>query len=500
MARAIPAPDRLPHALYRADQVRKFDQIAIEEYRIPGSTLMQRAGAAAFRLLRQIWPEKDSITVVCGVGNNGGDGYVVGRLALQAGLTVKLYQLGDPDRLRGDALAMSRAFADAGGRLERFRELPARTGVLVDAVFGTGLEREVTGAWGAALDRINRHPAPVLSIDIPSGLHSDTGQILGVAVRADASISFIGLKRGMFTGAGPDCCGRVHFDALEVPARIYAREILAARRLDWLAQSKLLRPRRRSAHKGDFGHVLVIGGAPGFGGAVRMAGEAAARCGAGLVSLASHPEHAALIGATRPELMCHGVTGAEQLDVLLERATVVAIGPGLGRSDWAHVLLARGLGGPQPLVVDADALNLLAEHPHRRDNWVLTPHPGEAARLLNESTAWIQEDRFRAARLLQERYGGVCLLKGAGTLIQGPGPRPVGICSEGNPGMASGGMGDILTGIIAGLIAQGIAHGDAADMGVCLHAAAGDRAARDGERGLLATDLLPHLRNLLNRG
>lgn len=500
MARATPVSDRLPYALYRAEQVRELDRIAIEQYRIPGAELMQRAGAAAFRLLGEIWPEADSVSVVCGVGNNGGDGYVVARLAAQAGFNVNLYQLGNPDKLRGDALAMARAFADAGGEVQAFRDLPARTGVIVDAVFGTGLEREVTGPWAVALESINQHPAPVLAVDIPSGLHSDTGQILGVAVRADASISFIGLKQGMFTGAGPDCCGRVYFDALDVPARVYAAEILSARRLDWAKQSRLLEPRRRSAHKGDFGHVLVVGGASGFCGAARLAGEAAARTGAGLVSLATRPEHAALLCATRPELMCHGVGGADQLEPLLKRATVVAIGPGLGRSDWARALLARVLRAPQPLVVDADALNLLAEGPERRANWVLTPHPGEAARLLKESTAWVQADRFRAVRRLQERYDGVCLLKGAGTLIQGPGPRPVGVCSDGNPGMASGGMGDLLTGIIAALIAQGVDIQGAADMGVCLHGAAGDRAGRAGERGLLATDLLPHFRSLLNPG
>ncbi len=498
MLRTLPKSEQPPHALYRAAQVREFDRIAIEEYGMAGGLLMQRAGSAAFALLRERWPQARRITLVCGVGNNGGDGYVVARLAREAGLEVRLLQLGDPERLLGDALAMYQAFRAVGGQVEPFERLPKVSDLIVDAVLGTGLERPVTGLWAQAFAAVNRQRAPVLAIDIPSGLHSDTGQELGVAMRAAATISFIGLKQGMYTGSGPDCCGDIHFDALEVPARVYSREILSARRLDWAKQSGQLQPRRRSAHKGDFGHVLVLGGAPGFAGAVRLAGEAAARSGAGLVSLATHPQHAAVIAAARPELMCHGVGGAAELEPLLARASVLALGPGLGRSDWSRELLAMSLGSRPPKVVDADALNLLAEAPRRRDDWVLTPHPGEAARLLGSGTAEVQADRFAAARRLQQRYGGVCLLKGAGTLVQGPGQRPPGVCSQGNPGMASGGMGDLLTGIVAGLLAQGFDAEQAAELGVCLHARAGDLAGLDGERGLLAGDLLGLLRGLMN--
>jgi len=368
----------------------------------------------------------------------------------------------------------------------------------VDAVFGTGLEREVAGKWRQALERVNQSRAPVLALDIPSGLHSDTGQILGEAVRADATISYIGLKQGMFTGDGPACCGAVRFHALDVPAVVYSREILAARRLDWQQQATRLSPRSRSAHKGNFGQVLMIGGERGFSGAIRLAAEAAARSGAGLVTLATHPAHAALLNLGRPELMCHGVEHADDLAPLLRRATVVAIGPGLGQGAWGQALFGRVLESGLPLVVDADALNLLAREPLQRDDWILTPHPGEAARLLDCTTAEIQADRFEAAARLQSRFGGVVVLKGAGTLIRDGASRPVGICSDGNPGMASGGMGDVLTGVIAGLRAQGFAMDESASLGVCLHAAAGDRAAQAGERGLLASDLMPELRRLLN--
>ncbi len=495
---SLPDLDRLPYALYRAAQVRELDRIAIEDYRIPGEVLMERAGTAAYRLLRRRWPEARELAVVCGIGNNGGDGYVVARLAREEGLGVRLLQVGDPARLQGDALTMAERYRAGGGRVADSPEIPRETALIVDALFGTGLERPVTGAWAEAVGRINAHRAPVLGIDIPSGLHADSGAILGVAVRAAATLSFIGLKPGLFTGAGPECCGQVRFDGLGVPAALYARQLPAARRIDWARQRTLLGPRRRGAHKGDFGHILVIGGAPGFSGAARLAGEAAARTGAGLVSVATHPAHAAFLGLTRPELMCHGIAGPADLPPLLGRARVLAVGPGLGQSDWGRGLWAAAIASGLPLVLDADGLNLLAQAPQRQEHWVLTPHPGEAARLLGVTGTEVQRDRFAAAAELQARYGGVVVLKGAGTLVQAGTHRTPALCSEGNPGMASGGMGDVLTGIIAGLLAQGLDAEDAAASGVCLHAAAADEAARGGERGLLASDLFPPLRRLLN--
>ena len=254
--------------------------------------------------------------------------------------------------------------------------------------------------------------------------------------------------------------------------------------------------RVRASHKGDYGHVLVVGGDHGMAGAVRLAGEAAARTGSGLVSIATRRAHAASITAARPELMCHGVESAHDLRLLLQRASVVAIGPGLGQSAWACGMLAAVLQTRLPLVVDADALNLLAQEPMQCDHWVLTPHPGEAARLLGITAQQIQADRLHAVQALQQRYGGVCVLKGAGSLVCASDAMT--LCEAGNPGMASGGMGDVLTGIIAGLLAQGLSLVDAANAGVYIHATAGDRAAQEGERGLLASDLLPQLRRLVN--
>jgi hydroxyethylthiazole kinase-like uncharacterized protein yjeF len=488
----------LPHSLYTAAQVRELDRIAIEEQGIPGMELMSRAGTAAFAELRRRWPQAHRIGVLCGVGNNGGDGFVLARLAHETGLAVTVWQVGDATRTHGDALTARQQMEAAGLQAREFAgdDLSACE-VLVDGLLGTGLNGEVSGQWQAAIEAINAARdtgSGVLALDIPSGLAADSGRELGVAVQAHCCVTFIGLKQGLFTGQGPDCCGAVCFDDLGVPAAVYERLAPSATRL--ALPTPVLPPRRAGAHKGDFGHVLVVGGEEGMAGAARLAGEAALRTGAGLVSVATRAAHAATLSAARPELMCHGVESAADLLPLLRRATVVAVGPGLGQGDWGKLMLGAVLQSRLPLVVDADGLNLLAADPAARPDWILTPHPGEAARLLNQTSAEVQADRLAAAQAIQQRYGGVVVLKGAGTVVVSP-EEETGICSEGNPGMASGGMGDVLTGIVAGLLAQGVAAGEAARLGVCLHAHAADCAAQDGQRGLLASDLFPHLRRLL---
>lgn len=495
----------LPVNLYRAEQVRALDRIAIDEQGIPGAVLMERAGLATFQACRQHWPDAARIAVVCGVGNNGGDGYVMARRAREAGLDIRVCQVGDGSRLQGDALQALQRMQRAGLQAVPFSsEALVGADVVVDAIFGTGLDREVQGVWADALTTIRASGVPVLAIDIPSGLHADTGSVLGTAVRAELSISFIGLKQGMFTNEGGEYSGTIWFDDLAVPAEVYRRFSPSARRISYPQLASLFAPRARSAHKGSFGHVLVVGGDHGYAGAARLAAEAAARVGAGLVTLATRGSHAAAIIATRPELMCHAVDTPEQLVPLLGRATVLAVGPGLGQSAWAESLLATALRAGQPLVIDADALNLIArattswrQSAYGPPRWVLTPHPGEAARLLGYSPREIQSDRFAAVQRLVERYGGVCVLKGSGTLILEAGA-DIAVVDGGNPGMAVGGMGDVLTGIIAGMIAQGWSLSEAARLGVCVHAQAGDVAAAGGERGLLAGELLATLRALVN--
>jgi NAD(P)H-hydrate epimerase len=370
--------------------------------------------------------------------------------------------------------------------------------VIVDAIFGTGLDREVTGRWREVIDALNHRNCPLLSLDTPSGLHADTGTVLGVAVHADVTISFIGLKQGLFTGMGVDYRGKIYFDDLQVPHSIYKQVKTSVTRLDYDELKTLLIRRPKSAHKGSFGHVLIIGGDSGMTGAARLAAEAAARVGAGKVSIATRATHAAFLNLARPEIMVHGIETAAELQQLITQIDIIAIGPGLGQSIWARAMLDTIKEQQKPIVLDADALNLLARAPFRLPQSVLTPHPGEAARLLEFTTPEIQNDRFTAVRALQLRFGGVCVLKGAGTLVAGANGQ-IGVCSAGNPGMACGGMGDVLTGVIAGLLAQGFSTTNAASLGVCLHAKAGDKEAENqGERGLLPSDLLPWIRHYAN--
>ncbi|MEE8342917.1 MAG: NAD(P)H-hydrate dehydratase [Gammaproteobacteria bacterium] len=484
--------------LYSTAQVRELDRVAIEEFGIPGYTLMTRAGAGVLRVLRERWPKARRIVVVCGVGNNGGDGLVMARLAKQAGLVPLVMQLGDPRRLRGDAATAAKDLTAAGIAMEKFdvRRLQGAD-VVVDAVLGTGVKRPLEGQWLEAIQAINQYPAPVLAIDIPSGLNGNTGMPMGVSVHAACTVSFIGRKQGLTTGQGPEFCGTQEFDDLGVPAEVVGKIQATAVLITPAILNSLQIPRPRHTHKGMCGHVLVVGGDHGTGGAVRLAAEAAARVGAGLVSIATRAAHAAVITATCPELMCHGVESGRDLQPLLNRATVVAVGPGLGQSTWATQLLCQVLDHRKPLVVDADALNLLAQDLSVREEWVLTPHPGEAGRLLGSDAESIQQDRFAAVSQLAQRYGGVCVLKGAGTLIAAPGD-PVAVSPTGNPGMASGGMGDVLTGVIAGFMAQGLSICDAAKAGAYVHGAAADLAATKGERGLLAGDVLACLRTVIN--
>lgn len=488
----------LPHALFRAAQVRELDRLAMATARISGYVLMERAANAAFSVLRARWPRARRVAVLCGAGNNAGDGYVLARLARQAGFEVTVLALADPQRLQGDARQAYADWRNAGGAVAPFQRDGLQSAhVVVDALLGTGLQRPLEGEWRAAVEALNAAAAPILAIDVPSGLSADTGAVLGAAVRASATVSFIGLKQGLLTGEGPEHCGELYFDDLQVPAQVFLSVHPSAARIGSEVLARLLPRRSRSCHKGQCGHVLVVGGDFGMAGAVRMAGEAAGRSGAGLVSIATRPEHGAALTAMRPELMCHGVRSARELSPLLQRAGVVAVGPGLGQSAWARGLLSAVLDSGLPLIVDADALNLLAREPLQRGNWILTPHPGEAARLLGSRTAAVQADRFAALDALVDAFAGTCVLKGAGSLMRSPGGCTY-VCDAGNPGMASGGMGDVLTGVLAALVAQGLDLEDAARAGVYLHAAAADRAARAGERGLLALDLMPELQRLAN--
>ncbi len=488
----------LPRNVYSVASVREIDRTAIEGHGIPGYTLMTRAGAASLQVARQHFPDAQRWQVVCGAGNNAGDGYVVARLAANEGLVVSVLSLVDPASLTGDAAIACQDFEAEGGTVMPWAgELDGDAELLIDGILGSGLEREVGDRFAEAVTAINAHAAKVLALDIPTGIHGDTGKQLGCAVKADLTVTFVGLKSGLFLDDAPDFCGELVYDGLEIPEDCRTGLVPVMRRIETDLLRNLLPPRPRAAHKGDFGHVLVIGGGKGMPGAARLCGEAALRAGAGRVSIATDPAHAAMLTATRPELMAHAIENPADLEPLLSRTDVIAFGPGLGRSDWARSLFEVAVADSRPAVWDADGLNWLAERPNEADVRVITPHPGEAGSLLGMASADIQADRVAAVEALQQRYGGVAVLKGAGSLVA-TGDGVPWICTAGNPGMAAAGMGDVLTGIIAALLAQGLSAEQAALAGVLSHARAGDVAARSGERGLIASDLIATLRDVIN--
>jgi NAD(P)H-hydrate epimerase len=499
-------PSPWPREIFSTEQVRAFDRYAIDELGIAGFELMQRAGQAALEFLQVQWPAVQSIHIYCGAGNNAGDGYVVAALASAAGLDAKVIAAVHPDKLTGDAAAAVGLARRAGVEIVDFASdpVPDDAGadvVVVDALLGSGIDRDVDGTMAAAVERLNGSGRPVFALDIPTGIDGDTGAVRGRAVKATATVTFVGLKAGLYLGEGPEYRGTLSFSGLGLPPEVYTGAVPVLHRLDASDPTELLRPRSRMAHKGLNGRVLVVGGAAGMAGAARLAAEAALRAGAGLVYAAVAPASVGIVMADRPEIMCRAVETRDEIEALAAAVDVVVIGPGLGRDTWGQRLADAILGIEQPLVVDADGLNYLAEHRQRRTRWVLTPHPAEAGRLLKCPTKAIQQDRRAAAARIASDYGAVTVLKGACSLVaevtdndQGT----VSVCDYGNPGMATGGTGDVLAGLIGALIAQFGFSRAVVETGVLIHALAGDDAARDGERGLVATDLLPHIRHRVN--
>jgi len=492
--------------LYTAEQVRELDRIAIEDHGIDGFELMQKAARFAFHTLIKQWPTCKNIHVFCGSGNNAGDGYILAGIAIKRGLNVKLHYLSPPENLKNNAQLAYHYSQEANVSCQQFpcdssSILSTESSfVIIDAMLGTGIHSEVTGQYKQAINLCNQSNAPILSIDIPSGLSANTGNPLGVAIKAQCTTTMIGLKQGMFTGSGRHYCGEILYDDLGITPDIFKQVPINGKKLNLYSTLKLIKPRETNTHKGHYGHVLLIGGDHGYGGAVLMAAESAARMGAGLISVATQTEHVSALLSRQPEIMVKAVTIRNQLLPLLELASVVVIGPGLGQSAWSEQMLHTALNSKKTTVLDADALNLLCKNDHwlSHSDFILTPHPGEAARLLNLPTSSIQEDRFKSVQAIQKKWGGSVLLKGSGSLISHSNGL-IKLCPYGNPGMATGGMGDVLSGILGGLIAQGLSKENALELAVCLHAYAADLAAQQsGQRGLLATDLIPIARKLLN--
>jgi hydroxyethylthiazole kinase-like uncharacterized protein yjeF len=463
---------------------------------------MERAGRAAAEIAREVSGGTGKpVLVLAGPGNNGGDGFVLARHLKQWYFKVSVVFAGDESKLPADALAALHAWRAAGGSIAEAFPGAQDWGLVVDGIFGIGLERDVRGRhaeWIAAVDRLR---APVLALDVPSGLQSDTGRVMGCAIRATHTVTFIALKPGLLTLDGPDYCGDIHLRGLGLDAQTIRPARGFAIGPDVLESA--LKPRARNSHKGDYGSVGIIGGDHGMVGAALLAGRAALKTGAGRVYVGLLARDAQAVDPGQPELMLR--TADEVLK--LGHLSCLAVGPGLGQMPDAAFYLGVALESPLPLVLDADALNLVAFDTRfgealrdRSAPTLLTPHPAEAARLLGSATGEVQNDRVAAATALAGRFRALAVLKGAGSVCAAP-DGTWHINTTGNPGMASAGMGDVLTGIIAALLAQGVEPKTALLAGVHLHGAAADHAVAGGAGpvGLTATETIDGARALLNR-
>jgi len=502
------------HCSYSAKQVLQNEALVARCQKLAMFTLMNRAGGAAFETLRKAWPEAHSILVVCGKGNNGGDGFVIARLAHLAKMQVNVLLTCEVENIKGDALLAYQAMTSAGvtevitGNL--IEQVTSFSGdIIVDALFGIGFYGSLIPLMQKLVTAINANTAHVLSVDIPSGLCASTGAVAGnLAVIADVTVTFIVYKQGLLTGQSANFVGEITLADLSLGSS-FEQQVTChhyfQKELPLNDNASILTKRLNTSHKGTIGQILAVGGDIGMPGAIRLASEAALRCGAALVAVACHQDNQALVFNGRPELMLAPSQASKLVNAMAYRnAKVLLVGPGLGQNDWSQAffdsLITPIVSGKnnKKIVLDADGLALLAKTSYASSHWVLTPHPKEAAALLGCDTATIEADRFHAVKAIAKIYGGICVLKGAGSLISDG--KTVVINSTGNAGMASGGMGDVLSGIIAALILQTENYFDAVCLAVYIHGAAGDIIAeRHGQRGILASDLFAPLQRLVNQ-
>lgn len=492
-------PLSLSHKLFDADTVRRCEPLAAEAADCAMYDLMERAGKASFDFLLQNNLACRQVLIITGSGNNGGDGYVVARLLAEQKYTVTLASLCPSKELSGDAETAKSKWLSRGGEVVAVNNINFdEYDVIVDAMLGTGLSGEVKGHYAEVIEQVNLSVSYVLSIDIPSGTAADSGKILGSSINANATITFVGIKSGLVTGIGKHQVGKLIFAALGIEKEfdVIAKPIAS---LVNYKDFESLEKRPTHSHKGHFGRLVCIGGNQGMSGAIRLSAEAALRTGAGLVRVFCHQRSVLQVSNGRPELM---VTD-DNLSQHLDWADCILIGPGLGQDSWSRQTFSQVLSylvhHDKPVVFDADALNLLSQHIHKfaLSNMVITPHPAEAARLLDVTVADIENNRFDSANKLNSQYHSACILKGAGSVIHNS--DGVFVCSDGNPGMATAGMGDVLTGIIAALLSQGMNKDEASVYGTCLHGSAADlNAKKQGQRGMLASDIFEQLRQLVN--
>ena len=507
--------------LVTATQMQSLDRRTIEEAKVPATTLMERAGMGVARAMEQAFgsPSGKRVTILCGKGNNGGDGLVLARLLRRKRARVQVLLFANPKELTGSARSMYRRIIKTAGTAiikslpteEIIRTRTAQADFLVDALLGTGLSSPVTGHYREAIEAINASPARTIAIDLPSGIHSDHGAILGAAVQAKLTVTFGCPKVGLYLGSAIDHTGTISTVDIGIPQE-YVEDLSPQVHLLTPPLIKSLLPTRApTSHKGTFGHAGIIAGSPGKTGAAALAAKAALRTGTGLVTVATpitvNPivESALLEAMTvpMPETEAHtlGISASSQLVDFANERSAVAIGPGLGTHPETGQLLQSFLPRlHRPCVIDADALNLLgtglSDISTAKLCHVLTPHPGEMARLLGDTTPQaVNEHRLTLALQFARAHGVIVVLKGARTVIASPDGQSA-VCPTGNPGMATAGMGDALTGMIVGLLAQGLSPWNAARSGVFLHGLAGDRAAEKlGHAGLIASDLIesiPH--------
>lgn len=466
--------------LYDKNTIQEIETQAISRLKIDHIELTKRAAKACAELLLEEFPNAQKILIFCGTGNNAADGLQIAEQLINVGKSVQIIKAINwqtTNDIKGD--------------------------VIIDALFGLGINREIVGIWRELVEKINLSNIPVLSVDLPSGIDPNTGQILGTAIKATFTMTFIGLKLGLFTGKAKNYTGNIKLNNLGLPLDLYNNFTPKAVRLTEKNFKKILPPRAPAAHKGDFGKLLIIGGQEGSVGAPILAGKAALRSGAGLVYILSNSKQLTNIGDNL-ELQIHNFSSTKKLQELINKASVLLLGPGLGTDYNAQIFFEHAINSDLPLIIDADGLNLLAENfsilrnkIKMRKNWILTPHPKEAARLLNTDVVTIENNRFAAIEQLVNIFNATVVLKGAGTLIKGPASTTY-ICDGGNPGMATAGMGDVLAGIIAALVAQHVSIQNASSLGSFIHAIAGDAASKNGQRGMIASDLLPFIRSIVN--
>lgn len=501
-----------------ADEMRAADRRTIEQVGLPGVVLMENAGAAVARAIRERHPSVRRIAILCGKGNNGGDGFVAARRLIARDPEVLL--LGAIDDVGGDAAVHLRAYLGRGGRVRevlsagdwaRARAAALEADLVVDALLGTGLREAPRGLMARVIRDMERRRGPVVAVDLPSGVASDGGRVPGPAVRADLTVTFAALKCGHVLPPACELCGEVAVADIGIPASLVesARLSLTEAKDAGSAWGR----RERGAHKGRFGHVLAVAGSRGKSGAAILAGTAALRAGAGLVTVATPVPALARVAAGRAELMTEplaatpaGTTAGRAVAralALAEERDAVVLGPGLGQSGGTRAFVRAFVAGcPRPLIVDADGLNALAALPTgggfrallaRRAPTVLTPHPGEAARLLGTTARAVQNERLESARRLAGAAGAVVVLKGYRTIVADARGRAA-VNPTGNPGLATAGSGDVLSGIVGALLARGRDAFSAAVAAVYAHGLAADRVAgRRGEEGILAGDVIDAL-------